>query len=386
MGKDRSLYCLGVGRSGGYAVKVVMVSKAFVRDAYQRKLEEIGREDGVDLTLISPPSWREGGTTLSLNRRFTSGYQLLVTPIVFNGRFHIHYYPGLPGLLRTLRPDVVHVDEEPYNLATWLAMRAARSVGARCLFFTWQNLRRSLPVPFSTMESWNYRLAHGAIAGNRDAEEVLRAKGFGGPVWVIPQFGVDPKLFKPVDRVASGTFRIGYVGRLIRVKGVDLLLRACADLDDPWKLILVGDGEERAALEQQSQALGLGAHVQFLGDVGSTDVPAVMQSLDALVLPSRSAANWREQFGRVLMEAMACGVPLVGSSSGEIPRVIGDAGLVFPEEDWSTLGSHLRTLQQDAERRRVLGALGRARALKLFTHRSVAERTVAMYRDILEGT
>ena len=184
-------------------MKFVVVSKAFVRDAYQRKLEEIGRHGSVDLTLISPPSWREGGTTLQLNPRFTRGYELLVTPIVFNGRFHVHFYPRLPRLLRTLRPDVVHVDEEPYNLATWLALRAARSVGARCLVFTWQNLRRSLPVPFSTMESWNFRLAHGAIAGNQDAEGVLRAKGFSGPVWVIPQFGIDPELFKPVERLAK---------------------------------------------------------------------------------------------------------------------------------------------------------------------------------------
>jgi len=167
---------------------------------------------------------------------------------------------------------------------------------------------------------------------------------------------------------------------------VDLLLRACAGLDDPWTLVLLGDGEERAALEKQSQALGLGERVQFLGEVGSTDVPGVMQSLDAFVLPSRSASNWREQFGRVLMEAMACAVPLVGSNSGEIPQVIGDAGLVFPEEDWSTLRSHLRTLQQDVGRRRVLGALGRARALRLFTHRSVAERTVAVYQKLLQGT
>lgn len=126
-----------------------MVSKAFaIRDVYQRKLEEIACLDDVDLTVISPPSWREGRSIFTLNQRFTRGYDLLVTPIAFNGRFHVHFYPRLPALLRSLRPDLVHVDEEPYNLATWLAMRSARAVGARCLFFTWQNLNRRLPVPF----------------------------------------------------------------------------------------------------------------------------------------------------------------------------------------------------------------------------------------------
>ncbi|MGH2458709.1 MAG: glycosyltransferase family 4 protein [Chloroflexota bacterium] len=362
---------------------MVMISKAFVRDTYQRKLEEIGRQDGVDLTLISPPAWRDGGTTLPLTRRFTSGYELVVTPIAFNGRFHLHFYPRLPGLLRALRPDLVHVDEEPYNLATWLGLRAARGVGARCLFFTWQNLRRRLPVPFSTLESWSYGLARGAIAGNQDAAGVLRAKGFRRPIWVIPQLGIDPELFRPIERAAGGEFRIGYVGRLVRAKGVDLLLRACQGLADPWTLALVGDGEERAALQEQSRSLGLGERVRFLGEIGSTDMPLAMAGFDALVLPSRSAPSWREQFGRVLPEAMACAIPVVGSGSGEIPRVIGDAGLVFPEEDWSTLRAHLLALQQDPERRRALGRSGRERALRLFTHRSVAERTVAAYREVL---
>src|SRR5579884_1830459 len=123
-------------------MKVVMISKAFVREVYQRKLEELVRVGDVDLTLISPPSWREGGSVLTFNRRFTVGYQQIVTPIVFNGRFHLHFYPRLPALLRSLHPDLVHVDEEPYNLATWLAMRSAAAVGARRLFFTWQNINR----------------------------------------------------------------------------------------------------------------------------------------------------------------------------------------------------------------------------------------------------
>ncbi len=366
-------------------MKVVMISKAFVRDVYQRKLEEIARHADVDLTLISPPSWREGGSVLPLTRRFTAGYQILVTPIVFNGRFHIHFYPRLPELLRHLRPDLVHVDEEPYNLATLLALRAARRVGARSLFFTWQNLHRSLPVPFSTLESWNYRLVRGAIAGNQDAEGVLRAKGFRGPIWVIPQFGIDPELFKPAERPEDATFRIGYVGRLTRAKGVDLLLRACQELDDPWTLDVVGTGEAQVELEEQRQALGLGDRVRFVGEMPSTAVPGVMRRFDALVLPSRSTPNWREQFGRVLMEAMACGVVPIGSSSGEIPRVIGEAGLIFTEDDWTILRSRLRDLQNDPERRRALGARARERALSLFTHQRIAERTVEVYREVLTG-
>lgn len=226
-------------------------------------------------------------------------------------------------------------------------------------------------------------MADGAIAGNRDAETVLRSKGFNRPVWVLPQFGIDPDLYPPRDRPPGSTFVVGYVGRLVRLKGLDLLLRACRALDEPWRLVLVGDGEERHALQRLSQELGLGARVQFRGEVASTEVPRVLHDFDVLVLPSRSAPNWREQFGRALVEAMACAVPVIGSDSGEIPHVIGDAGLVFPEEDWRALADHLRALQRDPVRRASLGQIGRQRALSHFSIRSNAEHTVAVYHEIL---
>lgn len=365
-------------------MRVVMLSKAFVRETYQRKLEEIARFDDVELTLISPPFWREGGSTLTLRQQFTRGYNLRVTPMVLNGHFHLHFYPMLGRLLHSLQPDLVHVDEEPYNLATWLALRAVRASGARGLFFTWQNLDRHLPLPFSLFETQNYRRAAGAIAGSGDAEKVLRAKGFKGPVWVIPQFGVDPELFRPGERSAHTPFTVGYVGRLVRTKGVDLLIRACERLADPWRLVIIGEGEESAALRQLAASLGLGDKVEFRGAVASTEIPRAMQGLDIFALPSRSAPNWREQFGRVLMEAMACAVPPVGADSGEIPRVIGDAGLVFPEDDWQALGDCLSALQRDPDRRHALGRAGRERVFARFTHRSIAEQTVAVYRALLD--
>jgi glycosyltransferase involved in cell wall biosynthesis len=101
------------------------------------------------------------------------------------------------------------------------------------------------------------------------------------------------------------------------------------------------------------------------------------------VLPSRTRPNWKEQFGRALVEAMACEVPVVGSDSGEIPNVIGDAGLVFPEGDVAALAGHLRRLQDSQDMRRDLGRRGRARVLDRFTQARVAEQTYQLYRQIL---
>ncbi len=364
-------------------MKVVIVSKALVRGVYQRTLEELVRLGRIELTVISPPAWREGRSLLPLERRFTEGYELVVTPIAFNGRYHLHFYPRLGGLLKQLGPDLVHVDEEPYNLATWLALRAAHSVGARRLFYTWQNLHRRLPPPFSTIERANYDLAHGAIAANRDAAAVLRRKGFGRPIWVIPP-GLDPDLYLPRQGQVGDEFVVGYIGRLVPEKGVDLLIRACARLPSPWRLVVLGEGEEEAALRALADDLGVGSRVRFGGRLPSTEVPLVLRELSVLALPSRSLPRWREQFGRVLMEAMACGVPVVGSDSGEIPHVIGDAGLVFPEGDWEALAERLKELQGDLTRRAELGRRGRERVLTHFTHRQIAEQTLAVYRSLAE--
>jgi glycosyltransferase involved in cell wall biosynthesis len=115
-------------------------------------------------------------------------------------------------------------------------------------------------------------------------------------------------------------------------------------------------------------------------------MPAYYGQLDVLVVPSRALPNWKEQFGRVLVEAMACGVPVIGSDSGEIPNVIADAGLVFPENDVAGLRSHLLELQQRPELRRELSQRGRQRVLDHYTQAQIAAQTVRVYREVTSGT
>jgi glycosyltransferase involved in cell wall biosynthesis len=366
-------------------LKVVLVSKALVVGAYQRKLEELARQPGIELIAVVPACWRDGllGPVTRLERAHTNGYRLITAPLRLNGQFHLHYYPTLPRLLTHLRPDVLHMDEEPYNLATWLALRAAERKHIRSVFFTWQNLNRTYPWPFRHFEQANYRRASCAIAGNPTAETVLRSKGFRGPVKIVAQFGVDPSLFAPLTQTESIKRKnavIGYAGRLVPEKGVHLLLAACARLrPGSWSLRILGAGPERSSLERLAGELGIARSVEFLGRVASTDAPQYYRQLDMLVLPSLSRPNWVEQFGRVLIEAMACGVPVVGSGSGEIPWVIGDAGVLFPEGDIEALAQALQELIDDEGRRAQLAEKGRARVLGQFTQAQVAEATARVY-------
>jgi glycosyltransferase involved in cell wall biosynthesis len=365
-------------------MRILMLSKACLVGAYQRKLEEIAAFSDLELTVIVPPVWADPAGPVHLERSYTKGYRLLVEPIRFNGRFHLHYYPTLKKRLDQLQPDLVHIDEEPYNLATWLAWRQARDAGAKTLFFSWQNLRRRYPWPFSLMERQVLQGVDYALMGNQAAVTVWQAKGYSGPYRVIPQFGVDPVLYRPGPRAPGTPFTIGAANRrLVEEKGTDLLLRAVAGLSGEWRLRLVGDGPERPALQQLAHQLGVADRVCFDGAIPSGQIAAYLQQLDVLVLPSRTRPNWKEQFGRVLVEAMACETAVIGSDSGEIPHVIGDAGLIFPEDDVNGLRKCLEQLQQEPALRVKLGQKGRQRVLNHYTQAQIAAQTVAVYRELI---
>ena len=275
-------------------MRITLLSKALVAGAYQRKCELIAANPDVELTVCVPPAWRTGEHMARLERMHTQGYALVELPIHFNGNFHLHYYPQLAQQLQLVRPDIVHIDEEPYNLATFQALRVAQSLHARPLFFSWQNLLRHYPPPFSWLE--RYVMAHSrcAIAGSQEAAQVLRQKGFESEIDVIPQFGVDPDVFSPQatsPRQPGERFTIGYVGRLVKEKGVDLILRALAGLPEMAQLMIVGSGEELLNLRNLAVQLNVASRVEFVPAVSSNRIASIYAQLNVLVLPSAHAGE-----------------------------------------------------------------------------------------------
>jgi glycosyltransferase involved in cell wall biosynthesis len=363
-------------------MRVLMVSKALTVAAYRAKLRELANL-GVDLTVVVPTSWRESGHTIICEPGDDEGYSLRREPIRWNGHFHLHYYPTLPRIMREVQPEIVHIDEEPYNLATYLALRSACTVGGRSLFFTWQNILRHYPPPFNFIERAVYRHATHAIAGSQEAATVLRRKGYHGRIAVIPQFGVDPEQFSPGLTSTERPFTVGFLGRLVPEKGISDLLAAFSRLDPTARLIIAGDGPQRADIESSISQMDLEGRVELRQRLPSREVPDLLRQLDVVVLPSHTTARWKEQFGRVLIEAMACGVPVVGSRSGEIPHVIGDAGIVFPEGDIEALAMALARLQADERLRLDLARRGRERVLAHYTQQRIAEQTYDLYRQML---
>jgi len=371
---------------------VVSFSTALVAAASRDKIAALRAAGSVDVTAVFPERW--AGRPAEPDPAGVPSPWLRRTPARWTGRNHLHWYPRIGRVLDALHPDLVHVDEEPYSLVTAQVLRLCARRGLPVVFFAWQNLSKRLPPPFHAVRRYVFGGAAGAIAGSESAAAVLRERGYRGPLALIPQFGVSLERFRPDPAlrrehrrrlgINHAAFLVGFAGRLVREKGVDLLLAAAAGVP-ALAVLLLGDGPLRPALAQTAQRLGLDSRLYALGQLSSTDVPGWLNACDALVLPSCATPGWREQFGRVLIEAMACGVPVVGSRSGEIPAVIGEAGLLVPEGDAAALQEALQRLVADPELARSLASAGRCRVAQRFTQERIAEATIAFYRRLLHG-
>jgi glycosyltransferase involved in cell wall biosynthesis len=365
------------------ATRVLRVYHSAVVSAWRERDRELRRR-GAQVTLVSPRAWREGGRRVELD----PGPDQFVVPARTWGRHPALFaYDPLPllRLMRRQRFDHVDVHEEPCSLAAAEVRLLRRVLQPRSslLLYSAQNIPKRYPLPFRRFEAAALGQAAGVYVCNRAAGEILQAKGFRGTVGLLP-LGVDVQRFAPNGRAADGPPPrrplVGYVGRLSPEKGVEVLLRATAG-QRAWDLVIVGDGPARDDLERLVEELDLTSQVELLSSLLHQDLPELYRRLDLLAVPSLPTPRWEEQFCRVAVEAMASAVPVVASASGALPEVVGDAGVLVPAGDPAALGDALRDLAGDPDRRRELGARGRARAVR-FSWSSVAEAHLALYEEV----
>jgi glycosyltransferase involved in cell wall biosynthesis len=390
-------------------IRVLSVDHTAGVASFRKKFDALASHPGLELTVVAPERWVENYRTVDASPEDAAGFRFRTGAVVWPGYENRAFFrTGLGASIRAARPDILHLWEEPFSVITLqaLAHAALWAPRAKILFFSSDNLSRD--YRYGYRPSWFYagveRLAHRrCAAGTAVSEEVaavLRAKGFRKPLAVIPH-GIDLADYPPalgdveeigrrapraeiVERLGLEPPVVGYVGRLLRQKGVDILLRAVAALSETKaSLAVIGDGPDRAALEALASELGLGRRVRFLPALPHGGVPAVLACMEVLVLPSRPTPKWKEQFGRVLVEGMAAGCVVIGSSSGAIPEVLEDAGIVFREEDADDLARALGRALGEPGLAPMLRIRGRARVRERYTWHAVAARLVDFYGQVL---
>jgi glycosyltransferase involved in cell wall biosynthesis len=366
-------------------MKVLVIWKALVSEAYHKKLKELSKFKDIELTLIVPTKWHE----TSLEKKFCNEYKIIPTKVVLNGYNHFHWYPRLEKYVRQILPDIFHIEEEHYSFVTYQAIKLAKKYNIKCLFVTWQNIYKKYPFPFSQIEKYNLENADYAIAGSNEVRKVLVRKGFDNKQISMIPLGADTMMFHKMEstelrsKLQLEFFTIGYLGRFVKEKGIMDLIQAVYRINNNFNLLLIGSGKLRHKIKAEGRRLGLLEKIKIVDSVSSSQVPSYLNCMDCLVLPSLTTRKWKEQFGRVLTEAMSCEVPVIGSDSGEIPNVIGDSGLIFKEGDIDDLSSKIKLLINSANLGKELAKKSRQRVLDHFTQEKAARETYKIYQKMM---
>lgn len=371
-------------------MRILSIGHSYVVSGNRVVLERLGRR-GVEVT-IAAPRWVAGDLRpIELEPRDGAPYELVGLPAHLTGRNHVLWYGGLGQLLEPGRFDLVHVWEEPYVLSGFQCARAAERARTPFFFKTDQNLVKRYPQPFRFFERYCTERARGWVACGKLVYESRLLKGYPARNATTIPYAVDDELFRPdVDEGAAvcrelGLERpvIGFVGRLTLEKGVRVLLDALDRVDATWSLLVLGSGPERATIEAWAKERKLEARVRVrLARHG--EVPRYLRAMDFLVAPSQTRRNWTEQFGRMIIEAFATGVPVIGSTSGEIPHVIGDAGAVVQEDDVQAWAQAIAAWTKDASLRRAFAAAALRRCRETFAADRVADRYLEYYRRLID--
>ena len=364
-------------------MRVLRVSHSAVVDAWRERERVLGAR-GHHVETVTAQVWDEGGGEVHLvprpGERVTGARTIGRHPALFL------YDPRALWRLLGHEWDVIDIHEEPFALATAevLLLRLLRRQRASFTLYSAQNIEKRYPIPFRWLESWSLRTAAGISVCNVAAGQIVSRKGLRGQAMVIP-LGIDLEHFRPNDgepRASSapghdGPIRVGYAGRLEPHKGVDVLVDAVA-ADVRLTLAIAGGGSGETALRDRITAEELGQRIHLLGPVDQADLPTFYRGVDVLSVPSLTTPSWVEQFGRVAVEAMACGTPVVASDSGALPEVVDGAGLLVPPGDAPALRSALVEVGTDPELALRLRAAGRERAAATGWER-VAEQYERLY-------
>jgi L-malate glycosyltransferase len=388
-------------------MKILVASHTYIVDLNCEKLRTLANlEPNIEVTIVVPKRWQPGGVQNKIiepKPRDEGNFRVVpIQNFSENNQGLLSFSWEIISLLKQFKPDIIHVEQgvKSIGYAQLITLNRLLGLKAKNIFFTWWNLPYKNKLPVDLLEKYNLNGTEGIISGNQDGADILREHGYRGAIKVLPQLGVDEVLFAPTPQpelaqsigIKADEFAIGFVGRFVPEKGILTLIDSLASLKHlNWKLLLLGRGELQETIQNKLAELGIKDRSILIESVPHDAVSKYINLMNVLVLPSETtnkfktltSVGWKEQFGHVLIEAMACKVPVVGSDSGEIPHVIGKAGLIFPEGNADELGKCLASLIENPELTKELAEKGYRRAIEKYTNKALAKEQLDFYRQLV---
>ena len=348
-----------------------------------------------EVTAVAPAEFRGDLRRIRAEPIAGEASTLRTVPVHLDRVPHLMSYGGNVREILAGTWDLVHCWEEPYTRSAAQVARAA-APSAKLVVASFQNISKVYPWPLRAYEQETMRRASAWIAFGETVHATLKDRpGYSGKPSRMITPGVDVERFRP-DAAARQAIRerlgwpadaivVGYLGRFVAEKGIAMLSDALGGplARGACHALFVGGGDLESTLRRLARAHPRRVHVQT--GVPHDDVPAWLNAMDILCATSVSTPRWREQFGRMLIEAMACGVAVIASDSGEMPFVVGDAGAIVPEGDDAAWTETIAELVADPAKRCRYAERGLTRARARFAWPIVARAHLDFFDEVLEA-
>jgi phosphatidylinositol alpha-1,6-mannosyltransferase len=368
--------------------RLLTIGHSYVVGLNRRLAHELAVEGAGEweVTAVAPATFHGDLRRIPLEPVPSEANALETLPLVLDRVPHLMWYRDLDRVFKA-NWDVVHCWEEPYVHCGAQIARHTPSA-ARLVIATFQNIAKRYPWPLRAFERTAMGRADGWVAFGQSVHDTLESRDLyrDKPSRIIPP-GVDVVQFRP-DAAARQQVRtrlgwrgddlvVGFLGRFVAQKGLAQLTAALRGSRASWRALFVGGGPLESDLRRFAAEYPSRVHVET--SVRHDEVPRWLNAMSILCAPSQTTSRWREQFGRMLIEAMACGVPVIASGSGEIPAVVEDAGVIAGERDVPAWTSAIDRLLESDALRRDYSERGRARAEARFAWPVVARAHLAFF-------
>ncbi len=364
-------------------MKVLFIKHDGVLKSNRRYLEIIADNTDWEIHLIAPEFWYEP----SFKKRFlfedsddkiikhTVPAKFVRHPIFFK-----YKSSSIKRLSKEINPDVVFISNDPYAISSYQGVKYNKD--KKIIIYGIQNIHKFIPFPFSSIYRHNLRYCDYFLGCNKETLKINQTWGFKGPVDYLP-IGIERGNFKRRSGFKlNAPPVIGYVGRIEMIKGIKFLVEALNLLKMPLKFTLVGDGSLTGWVKSNINTDLI--QLEFKSFIPHDKISEEYNKFDILVVPSITVKRWKEQFGRVLVEGMACGLPVIGTDSGAIPDVLGDAGMIIKERAAEAIADAIKTLLSNEGKRFELIENGIKRVEKYFYWESVADKVVSVIEELTQ--